>query len=344
MSLLIQPFVRAHLSIQWRRRLRSLIAVPLRIIELIENYFYDLRVFTRYSSSLQFLSSQQHIQSWIDADCHKLEKGLTLKSPRPGFGRLVAERLLNLLIEYRDKFGDDMSVQNAISVLLAYERFNRSVDVKFPDLFQRINELSGDSEMAVSAGVHFIDRKQWIEDACQDLRPFFKSRRSVRDFSDQIVSLDQLRRAVEMAMYSPSVCNRQAAKVHVYVKPEELKEVIQCQKGNAGFGENVSALLMVTVNRECFFCAAERNQCWIDGGLFSMSLVYALHSLGLGTCCLNWSADKKQDQQLRMTTKIDDSEAVIMMIAVGHLKENFKVAMSTRKELSHFMITGIQDL
>ncbi len=31
----------------------------------------------------------------------------------------------------------------------------------------------------------------------------------------------------------------------------------------------------------------ERNHIWIDGGLFSMTLAFALHSLNLGSCMLN---------------------------------------------------------
>jgi nitroreductase len=112
--------------------------------------------------------------------------------------------------------------------------------------------------------------------------------------------------------------------------------------GNSGFGHKVKTLLMVTVDRQCFFTEAERNQCWIDGGLFAMSLVYGLHSLGLGSCCLNWSVTRERDKLLKKVTGLKESDAVIMMIAVGHLKEEFNVATSARKSLNHFLVKGIQ--
>ncbi|NES66883.1 MAG: nitroreductase, partial [Okeania sp. SIO2D1] len=113
-----------------------------------------------------------------------------------------------------------------------------------------------------------------------------------------------------------------------------------CQNGNRGFGEQASKVLIVTSNLEHFASIGERYQGWIDGGMFSMSLVYGLHSLGLGICCLNWSFKKKQDRQLKIIAGIPDSDLVIMMIAVGHLPEEFKVAQSPRKPLKEVLIIG----
>lgn len=74
--------------------------------------------------------------------------------------------------------------------------------------------------------------------------------------------------------------------------------------------------------------------------MFSMSLVYGLHSLGLGTCYLNWSVKNKQDKELKMIAGIPDSDLVIMMITVGYLPEEFKVAQSPRKPLKEVLIIG----
>ena len=71
-----------------------------------------------------------------------------------------------------------------------------------------------------------------------------------------------------------------------------------------------------------------------------MSLVYALHSLGLGSCCLNWCVEKETDQKLRRITGIAESEAVIMMIGVGHLPEKLVVARSMRKSLETILVKG----
>jgi nitroreductase len=72
--------------------------------------------------------------------------------------------------------------------------------------------------------------------------------------------------------------------------------------------------------------------------MFAMSLLLALHSLGLGACPLNWSMEKGPDMALRRTAKIHDEDAVIMLIAVGHLPEVLRVAQSPRKNLDEVVV------
>ena len=145
-------------------------------------------------------------------------------------------------------------------------------------------------------------------------------------------------KAVRMARKTPSVCNRQSWKVYAYSDPVLLEKVVECQKGNSGFGDQIKAILVVTSNTETFFSIGERNQCWIDGGMFSMSLVYSLHSLGLGSICLNWSVEKATDENLHQVASIPDSEAVIMMIGIGFLPKTLRVAQSHRKPLEELLI------
>jgi len=326
------------LPTELKQTIRALLFLPRRLNELLSNYFYDMQRFLKHSSVLQFFDSKQQLLSWIDADLHKIEKALALSEPKPGFGQGVAERLVRQILLYENKYGDNPSIQTSIDVLRIYKKFNLEHEVIYTKLFEDIEHLSHLHKKAhVNGGYDELSKQSWLDAARQDLVPFFKSRRSVRNFSDQEIDFTLIEKAVEMAMYTPTVCNRQAVKVHAFTAKESRERVLSCQMGNAGFGHQAKSALVITVDRECFFTAGERNQCWIDGGLFSMSLVYALHSLGLGTCCLNWSVTKERDKVLRSVIDIKDSEAVIMMIAVGHLKEHFKVAKSARKSIEHFL-------
>ena len=164
-----------------------------------------------------------------------------------------------------------------------------------------------------------------------DLSGFFSHRFSVRHFSEEPVGRELLHSALRMAQKSPSVCNRQSGRVYVFDNDELGSSVLACQNGNRGFGHTANKILVVTSELGSFLSAGERNQCWIDGGLFAMSLIYALHSLGLGVCCLNWSVEFERDEELRRVAGIRDSENVIMLLAVGHLPERFRVACSQRR-------------
>lgn len=95
---------------------------------------------------------------------------------------------------------------------------------------------------------------------------------------------------------------------------------------------------MITARLDCFLTVEERYQHWIDGGLFAMSLIYALHSLGLGSCCLNWSVAPATDRAFKEAAGIADDQSIIMLLAVGHLPERLRVARSERRPLDEVLV------
>jgi hypothetical protein len=101
-----------------------------------------------------------------------------------------------------------------------------------------------------------------------------------------------------------------------------------------GFAEQIDKLLVITNKLTGFWDSGERNQCWIDGGMFSMSLILGLHAKGLGTCCLNWSKTAVVDRVMRKLLGLPDSEVIIMLLAVGHIPDSLNVAYSSRKSVS----------
>ena len=143
-----------------------------------------------------------------------------------------------------------------------------------------------------------------------------------------------------MAQWTPSVCNRQAWRVYCFHDPDAKRAVLAHQNGNAGFGHQASWVFVITCDVANFVSVGERNQAWVDGGMFAMSLLYAIHSLGLGACALNWSKEKEDDRALRRTAGIDDRDVIIMLAAVGHLPEKLRVAHSVRKDLNEVMIAA----
>lgn len=60
---------------------------------------------------------------------------------------------------------------------------------------------------------------------------------------------------------------------------------------------------------------------------------------GLDNKTLHQTIIKIKDKMLKISSGIPDSELVIMMIAVGHLPDKFKVAQSPRKPLNEVLIS-----
>ena len=330
-----------------RRTLRRSVPRPVkrgllvmwRVVELANNYLYDYGRFFRWSMIKKNYPSQTAFRADITRTYHSLEKGLALPQPRVGFGAEKAGQLLGMLETYAARYGLDETARVALNVLKAHDEFNTRNGVDRSAFRARFTKLARTEGVQVkSGGVKHVSKEQILAASQKDLQAFFDNRYSVRHFSGEEVDIALVERAVKMAQKTPSVCNRQSSKVHVFSLPEDKARVLSFQPGNQGWGHQISKVLVVTSDMQHFIMTGERNQCWVDGGLFAMSLVYALHSLGVGTCMLNWSVKRDTDANMRRAAGIPDAEAVIMMIAVGHLPEALLVAQSPRKQADEFLV------
>ncbi|MGB6297663.1 MAG: nitroreductase family protein, partial [Rivularia sp. (in: cyanobacteria)] len=309
-----------------------------RLVERLKaNYAYDFKQYLKFSLARTQIDTQIRHQAFITKEYHRIEKRLAFKEPRVGFAPDVIQNLLANLRQYQKKYGLDETAQMALNTLFAYYQFNLSHGLKDEQLHQELVELRNtipySEDTTDKGGVIKLSKQSILNTAKLDLRAFFESRYSIRDFAPDDVDISLIEAAVKMAQKTPSVCNRQSSRVYVFTNEQDKKKVLSYQSGNRGFGDRASKVLIVTSDLKHFFGISERNQCWIDGGMFAMSLIYALHSLGLGSCCLNWSVEYEVDLALKNAVGISDSDSIIMMIAVGHLPENLKVAQSNRKNI-----------
>lgn len=274
--------------------------------------------------------TRENLRALLTIDYHRIEKGLALPNPRTDFGQSsgLVRRLVRNLEIYISRYGADESVSTTLGALHAYARF-----ADWEPLKAKLVEL--DAVLPGRCAPHFAGvldctDAELIARGKRELSEFFSSRYSVRNFSDEPVQNEDLVRAVEMAHEgTPSVCNRQPYRVRV-LTGKSRDAALELQNGNRGFGETINKVLLVTVDTQYFETPGERNQPWIAGGLFCMSLMYALHSLGLGTCSLNWDVPPLTDMALRERVALRDSEVLIMMIGVGHYPKRFQVANSAR--------------
>jgi len=306
---------------------------------LVGNYFYDWRRFIKHSALGGPPRTAAQLEAYLTMDYHSLEKGLALKKPRLLFGQARIQKIISSIHLYSARFGPTRASHIAINTLEAYQAYHHDRGSDLPTIkafLEATAEKKPDAERA--GGTLAVTKASIHERGKCDLKDFFYSRYSVRHFSDEPVATELIEQAVVMAQKSPSVCNRQASRVHLIEDRQAIKTALKHQNGNRGFSEQIGTLVVVTADLQAFVSSGERNQAWIDGGMFAMTLVYGLHSLGLGSCCLNWSADRKTDKALRRDVALEESEAVIMMIAVGHLPEQLNVAQSPRKHLDEVLI------
>ena len=168
----------------------------------------------------------------------------------------------------------------------------------------------------------------------EDLLRLARERRSVRWFQPKPVPRDLIDKAIEVARFSPSACNRQPFEFRVFDKPELVQQVASTPMGTKGFADNIPVIVVVLGSLEAFFSERDRHLIYIDGSLATMAFVFALETLGLSSCCINWPEIESKEMKMAQLLGLQPHERPIILIAVGYPDPEGLVASSHKKSLS----------
>ena len=127
------------------------------------------------------------------------------------------------------------------------------------------------------------------------------------------------------------------SRVRVVTDPRKIEKLLDVQGGIRGHS-TPPALLVVTTDIRNFVGANERNQVYVDGGLYAMSLLLALEHVGLAACPLNTMFSPTRDRQMRKLTA-SDHEAFILFISVGNFRDQVASPKSFRYEGTDVTLT-----
>ena len=292
---------------------------------------YDTYYHLKFGFNNNKLSNRANLEFYLTKQYHIVEKGLALPNPRPGFGAEKIKLLLDKGNLYIQKYGTSPLTSSIAQCLMDYLAFNDRVDYTIDaktknhiGTFISKNDLShkGGAKQVTKENIEILAKKPFNE--------FVKSRYSIRDFSDIDVPIATINDSIDLAKFAPSVCNRQSWQVHYYNDKPLMKELLTIQNGNGGFTDCINGLMIITGDIKGF-TKYESNQLFVDGGLFSMNIMLALHYYNIGSCPLNTCVPFIVENKIKKLAGIPKSERLIMMLAVGNLKEEFKVAVSQRR-------------
>jgi nitroreductase len=300
---------------------------------------YDLVQYLRFFTPLHTRAKERRrLQALIFLYYHRIEKALALPERADLFGTSYLGTLLDLLDLWVQSTGDVQAVvfRGAYGALRAYRSWaGKRLEQEFPALSERLDwllatfaetmtgqEEGGTRQLTATVFQGTVDKI--------DFEQLVRMRHSVRNFSARPVPEQVISRAVRIAQHSPSVCNRQACRVHVYTSPEDKKRVLLVQNGNSGFGYLAAHILLISAEISAFVTSSERHQAHIDAGMFAMTLVYALQAQGIVSCCLNLSRYCFQDIAVHRVCRIPAWELPIMMIAIGYPPTEFEITLSAR--------------
>lgn len=276
---------------------------------------------------------QEKIKAQLIIESHIIEKGLSLRDVKVGFGVSRVLHLLDVLEDYNYKFKDQKILSFVLSLVEIYIKFNKDNGEESSKIINKYNTLKkylNTSEFEyLFGGVKDIAREVIYNNSLINYSGFVKSRFSIRNFTGEKVNEELVYKALEIARYTPSACNRQPWGNYVFFNKNKILELLDFQTGARQFKNDITCLILTISNYNSFF-GGEYHQPYVNGGMYAMNLIFALHSMGLGTIPLNMGFEYLKLKKLKEICEIKDNEVPIMMIGVGVIPEMLKVAHSKR--------------
>lgn len=158
-----------------------------------------------------------------------------------------------------------------------------------------------------------------------------RRRRSVRWFDDRSIDRDLVDRALEAAAQSPSACNRQPFHFRIFDEPALAQRVTAIAMGTKGFSHQVPAVAVVVGQLRAYPYERDRHVIYIDGSLAAMSFMFALESMGLASCPINWPDQEPHESRMKEAIGLADDERVVMLIAFGWPDPEGQVPYSNKR-------------
>ena len=304
----------------------SLLNVGMVFVE----YCYDFYRTILWSKASPFCPKEKRLYYDIVLLAHTVEKGLSVKTPRPKFGKAKIMSMLSMLDEY--SFGWPLfPVEKSYGCLNAYLAWHidRNIELdseikskiqSYLDRCKRENITRKGGVKVISGSAHF--------DSAKDL---LGGRYSSRQFLPEVVSNEKLELIASLVRRTPSQCNRQSARIHFYSDKNQIDELLRLQGGAEGFREDVYNLFVISSEISAWSGYKARSQAYVDGSLMAMQVLNACHIAKLGCCPLNLAVSNKKELKIIKVGDISGGERLIMMIAFGNIEEReFLAATSER--------------
>lgn len=308
------------------------------LITPVEYSIDFLRLF-RWSKASPLCPKNKQLYYDILLLAHTVEKGLSVSTPRPKFGKEKIPKLLDHLNSYDEKW-NVFPLEKSYGCLLAYINWHKERQIELGEFGERIHDFLNrcrDLSITPKGGVKIISNDSIIENTVAE--KFLNSRFSCRRFSPELIDPAKLDRIISIALRTPSQCNRQSGRIHYFSNKTDIENLLKLQAGANEFFQSVPNLFVITSEISAWSGFKARSQAYVDGSLLAMQVLNACQALGLGTCPLNLAVTNFKEIKICKTGNIPKSERLIMMIAFGHpLPGELTVARSERISSSDLLI------
>ena len=302
-------------------------------------YLFDKEFYKKYNMNSESNLNKLGYETVIHD--HTLEKGMEHFELRP-FAVQKTAYIIDLIRRQTkyEGFENKFAFINGINSLRAYKTIYEKHKWTNKNEYKKVSEFLKNYEKVPEhkAGAYILTKQELENDYKIDYLKFVKSRHSTRNYKHEPLKIEDVQAAVEMAKYSASACNRQYIKLHYYPTGKMRQNVIKYALGKGGlYLEGVNTFI-VTFDVNGLSGAGERNQGYFNAGLYSTNLVNAFHSLGIGTCFIQFANSVKDEEDLKRMNQIPEYERIAVILYAGYYDEKSIFAVSPRKNVSELLI------
>ena len=262
---------------------------------------------------------------------HALEKGMSIGNVKIGFGKPKALSLLNDLQKYVNKNGSQDFVIYSCCVISKYIDYNMGLGADMDEVQNAFKAFITRNNITLNkyGGIMNLSHGNIRKLSEGDFALFSQSRYSVRDFSDTPLDYNLIFKAIKLCERTPSACNRQPWKIHIYTDKALRETLFKLQHGCNGFYNKMQCAILICVDLHSYGFP-ELNLPYVDGGIYAMNLLYALHYYDIAAIPLTLALKSSQLKTIKKHLNLPSHEVPILLIGTGTYKEEFKVAESYR--------------
>lgn len=289
----------------------------------------------QYQKSLVVAREPQYL---LRRNIHRLEKGLIMRPRRDIFALDYIEETVAAyqdLISKPDQAASS-ELKWAYDVLSEYFKVVATHPVidHAQSIFNALESIPFDNAAQSQCIPYQRDLNQTPTVDYKEFLALSQRRRSVRWYLPKPVPRELIDRAIVAAALSPSACNRQPFEFRVFDDPEMVQQVGSVPMGTVGFSQNFPAVVVVVGKLRAYYSERDRHVIYIDASLAAMSFMYALETLELSSCPINWPDIASKEQQMSQLLDLEPDERVIMLISLGYPDPEGMVPYSQKKSLA----------
>ena len=273
------------------------------------------------------------LEAEIVRTVHSIEKGMSIRRPRAGFGVKKINEMF-LMIDSYEKLTDEKTVLFfAADAVSEYLEFQKSIGFQSEDILgieqknAALKAKIGCSDEICGGTVIF--KRSDADFTYSAVENLFNTRHSIREFSAEAVPEELLCRAISLAQRAPSACNRQAVRVYS-ISAKDYIDAVGNMDGIGGFAEDIDRFLLIA-GKKSAYRRGEKNQFIVSASMFASYLTLTLHSLGIGACTVQHSLyPSRKLCEFRRKYGIAEDEQTVVTLGIGMMKDEVKVPISKR--------------